>query len=128
MTTTDVDGGYSFTDVVAGTYVVRVNTNVSSIDASLSANPTYDEDDGTAVPDHETSVTVSVGDEYVSADFGYNYASVAETNTPESVGTPLGAIGDRIWSTSERPTDERLRHRGTMLVRRCRVRRRVVLL
>lgn len=93
-TTTDANGGYIFTDVVPGTYeVVVVNT---TLPAGLSANPTYNEDTGTTAPDDTTAVTVAAGAEHLTADFGYNYASVADVTTPDTSAT--GAIGDRIWS------------------------------
>ena len=87
---TDSEGNYLFTDVVPGSYTVAV---VSGLPAGLSANPTYDEDGiGTA---NTTSVTVSAGQEYVTADFGYNWTSVTDVNNP-GPGT-TGAIGDRVW-------------------------------
>ncbi|MBN1811400.1 MAG: carboxypeptidase regulatory-like domain-containing protein [Anaerolineae bacterium] len=93
-TTTDADGGYLFDGVVIGTYTVVVKT--STMPAGLAANPTYDEDDGTINPDSETSVTLTTdGEEHMTADFGYNWASPTETNNP-GVGA-TGAIGDRVW-------------------------------
>ena len=87
---TDSEGNYLFTDVAPGNYTVAV---VSGLPAGLSANPTYDEDGiGTA---NTTAVTVSAGQEYVTADFGYNWTSVTDVNNPGPGAT--GAIGDRVW-------------------------------
>ena len=95
-TETDANGGYLFNELVTDTYIVRISTG--SLPPSLAPNPTYDEDSGTTSPDSQTAVSLSPGDEHLSADFGYNHASVVETNDPSSATTPLGAIGDRIWS------------------------------
>ena len=93
-TTTDANGGYLFDDVVIGTYTVTVKT--STMPSGLAANPTYDEDDGTTGPDGETVVTLTTaGEEHMTADFGYNWASPTDTNTPG--GSATGAIGDRVW-------------------------------
>ena len=90
-TTTDTNGGYLFTDVPAGTYTVTVNT--SSMPVGLATNPTFDED-GIGTP-HTSEVTVTDGEEHLTADFGYNWSSPSETDTPNSSAT--GAIGDRVW-------------------------------
>jgi uncharacterized repeat protein (TIGR01451 family) len=93
-TTTDANGGYLFDDVVIGTYTVTAKT--LTMPSGLAANPTYDEDDGTTSPDSETVVTLTTADEErMTADFGYNWASPTDTNTP-GVGA-TGAIGDRVW-------------------------------
>ena len=111
-TVTDSNGFYLFTGVAAGTYNVTVDTGIvsgsppsgllgSSLSTSLAANPTYNEDTGTTSPDHTTSVTVAVGAMHDTADFGYHFASAAETNDPGSVGTPLGALGHRVWNDAD---------------------------
>jgi uncharacterized repeat protein (TIGR01451 family) len=93
-TATDAHGGYLFDDVVIGTYTVTVKT--ATMPSGLAANPTYDEDDGTTSPDSETVVTLTAaGEEHMTADFGYNWASPSDTNAP-GVGA-TGAIGDRVW-------------------------------
>ena len=58
---------------------------------------TYDED-GTGTP-HVSTVNLSPGEEHLSSDFGYNYSSPDETNTPGPDAT--GAIGDRIWNDAD---------------------------
>jgi hypothetical protein len=75
-TTTSGDGNYSFNDLVAGTYTVRI------VAASLPAGvvQTYDIDGtGTA---HQATVTLTAGNSRSDVDFGYR-------------GT--ASIGDRIW-------------------------------
>jgi len=92
-TTTDADGGYLFDDLPLGVYTVVIQTG--SLPGGLAANPTYDEDSGTTSPDHQTVVSLSSGEEHLTADFGYNWSSPAETDDP-GVGA-TGAIGDRVW-------------------------------
>ncbi len=89
-TTTDTNGRYLFTNVISNTYTVVVNT--STLPAGLAANPTYDEDGG---GDSSSSATVTHGQEYNTADFGYNWVSPTDSSTPPMGAT--GAIGDRVW-------------------------------
>jgi uncharacterized repeat protein (TIGR01451 family) len=89
-TITDSDGGYLFTDVAPGDYTVTVDTN--SIPAGLR-NAIYDEDSGTSSPDSTTAVSLSPSEEYVTADFGYNWNTPTETDD----GTGTAALGDRLW-------------------------------
>ncbi len=94
-TYSDTNGRYVFTNVPPSDgsgYTVTVDT--STLPAGLAANPTYDED-GTGTP-HITNVLLGSGLEYTTADFGYNWASTSETNSPASAST--GMIGDRVWS------------------------------
>jgi protocatechuate 3,4-dioxygenase beta subunit len=89
-TTTDSNGNYLFTDLLPGSYTVRIDT--SSMPAGLAANPTYDEDGiGTA---HESAVLLA-GQAHTTADFGYNWVSPTNSSDPALGAT--GAIGDRIW-------------------------------
>ncbi len=92
-TITDTNGGYIFKGVTAGTYTVSVLSNVPT-----GLNPTYDENSATSSPDMSTSVTL-VGKEYLSADFGYNWVPISDTNTPTMTST--GALGDRIWNDAD---------------------------
>ena len=85
---TGVNGGYLFTDLLPGAYVVRVET--ISLAAGLAANQTLDPD---ATTDHETSVTLTAGQKVMTADFGYNWASINDVMN----NTGTGAIGDRLW-------------------------------
>ncbi len=95
-TVTDADGGYRFTGVPAGSYTVELVT------ASLATGllPIADEDDpasgGGAATPHASAVTVVGGAEHLSADFGYNWVSYADTTDPNLGAT--GAIGDRVWN------------------------------
>lgn len=89
-TYTDANGNYIFKDVPVGTYQVQVVP-----DSGLYA--TYDENGIDTL--NITSVTVTYNAEHTSADFGYNWASACETNTPGDTSclNPTGAIGDRVW-------------------------------
>ncbi len=91
---TDANGGYLFTAVPILDYVVAIDTD--TVPSNLVSNPTYDEDDGTISPDHETLVSLTkIEEEYLTADFGYNWNNSPETETPPPGTT--GSIGDRIW-------------------------------
>ncbi len=90
-TTTDANGGYIFTDLPADTYTVTVLSGLP-----IGAVPTYDENGGT---DQTTTVTVANGDEHMTADFGYNYTPVADTDAPTMTAT--GALGDRVWNDAD---------------------------
>ena len=90
-TTTDAEGRYLFTGLPAASYVVRVNT--SSLPSGLAANQTFDPD---STSNHETLVSLSAGGEVFTADFGYNWSSIGDTDTPPQ-SSSVGAIGDRVW-------------------------------
>ncbi|MGH1505186.1 MAG: SdrD B-like domain-containing protein, partial [Acidimicrobiales bacterium] len=75
--TTDLSGNYSFTDLPAASYSVRVDVS------TLPADTTTQTGDPDATLDDTTSVTLDHGDNVATADFGYQ---------------PLGTIGDRVWS------------------------------
>ncbi len=85
-TYTDTNGGYLFPDRMIGTYYVKVTPPASLIQ-------TYDENG--ALDNTSQVVLTAFGQEYVTADFGYNWSTTTETNTPTSDST--GAIGDRVW-------------------------------
>ena len=53
-------------------------------------NQTYDENGGL---NNYSTVVLNTGQEYMTADFGYNWSTPAETNG----NTGNGAIGDRVW-------------------------------
>jgi len=92
VTYTDANGRYLFKNVPpsnASGYTITVDT--ATLPAGLRANPTYDEN-GIGTP-HTTTVVIRSGVEYVTADFGYNWATPNQTNN----NTGLGAIGDRVW-------------------------------
>ena len=96
--TTDAYGGYLFKAVPILDYIVAIDT--STVPANLVSNPTYDEDSGTVAPDHQTVVILTQAEEeYLTADFGYNWNESPETETPPP-GT-AGSIGDRVWIDSD---------------------------
>jgi protocatechuate 3,4-dioxygenase beta subunit len=83
-TTTSADGSYLFTNVNPGTYFVVVSQ-------PTGFTPTGDPDGCSGAPltcvtPNVTSVTVSGGDEYLTADFGY-----------QNLAGASGTIGDTIW-------------------------------
>jgi uncharacterized repeat protein (TIGR01451 family) len=91
-TVTDSEGRYRFSGVAAGTYTLAV---INGLPAGLAANPTYDEDGvGTA---NTSAATITPGQEYVTADFGYNWAATTDVNTLTPPLGATGAIGDRLW-------------------------------
>lgn len=96
-TLTDSSGGYLFTGLMPNTYVVKVDT--TSMEPGLAENPTGDPD---GLFDNQTSATVVAGQEFLTADFGYNWSSPCETDTPGTgdCPQPTGAIGDRLWIDS----------------------------
>ena len=87
---TDALGGYIFQNVKQGQYSISVLSNVP-----VGLVPIYDEDDGTTNPDMSIAVSLNAN-EYMTANFGYNYASKNHTDNPTTFNEP-GAIGDRIW-------------------------------
>ena len=91
-TFTDANGGYLFVNLSPGSYVVKVATSgTGALATGLAANPTYDFDG--IVSAHTAAVTVSAGQEFVAADFGYNWSTTPDVSN----NTGTGAIGDRLW-------------------------------
>lgn len=88
---TDADGGYLFTGLNAGSFTVVIQSGLPTGMVAV-----YDEDGMTASPDGSTAVTIAEGAEYMTADFGYNFTSVSDTDLPDMTDT--GAFGDRIWN------------------------------
>ncbi len=89
-TTTDANGEYLFDNLVGGPYTVRV------VDESIPPGLNNQTGDPDSTLDDETTVTLNSGEQIDTADFGYNYASSGDTDSPLSGA--LGAIGDRIWN------------------------------
>ena len=85
---TDADGNYTFTGLAAGDYVIRVDSTGPDLNgAAQTADPDNDGlpcSDGAKNEDcdHSTGVTLSLGRNFIGADFGYE---------------PTSAIGDTIW-------------------------------
>ncbi len=84
-TTTAGDGNYSFTELAAGTYSVRIVT--STLPAGLA--PTFDLD-GTGTP-HIATADLGPGENRTDVDFGYR-------------GT--ASIGDRVWQDTDGGGDQ----------------------
>ncbi|MCA9924616.1 MAG: carboxypeptidase regulatory-like domain-containing protein, partial [Anaerolineales bacterium] len=95
-TTTDVDGGYLFGDLTAGTYTVTIPALNGSPGNALegmaqSTNPVLPGADfGNQTLPYQ--VTIAAGDENLTADFGY-------VPNPDDVNnnTNNAALGDRVW-------------------------------
>jgi len=80
--TTSGDGNYSFTNLTAGTYSVRV------VSSTLPAGfvPTYDLD-GTGTP-HIATFTLGAGQNRTDVNFGYR-------------NPPTLSVGDRVWNDAD---------------------------
>jgi uncharacterized repeat protein (TIGR01451 family) len=85
-TVTGTDGGYLFPDLPPGQYTVTVTP-------TTGLNQTADPD---ATVNNSTVVTLALGQEAMTADFGYNWVPKTDASNPGSTAT--GAIGDRIWN------------------------------
>ncbi|MEL6988846.1 MAG: SdrD B-like domain-containing protein, partial [Bacteroidota bacterium] len=71
--TTDANGAYLFENLPPGDYTVTTTP-------PAGYDPTYDENSGTTSPDNTTDVTIGIGDEHLTADFGYQgTASLGDT-------------------------------------------------
>ncbi|MCI5222783.1 MAG: hypothetical protein D3924_08965, partial [Candidatus Electrothrix sp. AR4] len=92
---TDSNGNYLIKNLSSGTHDVTVKPDTLPAGLELI----FDEDSDTTSPDGTTSATVSAGGVYLTADFGYNWVSKADTDTPAAGAT--GAIGDRIWNDAD---------------------------
>ena len=87
--TTDPNGGYTFTGVEPGTYTIQVDASTLPDGIIQTTNPTNTGGDlGNQTQPY--SVTVTYGEENLTADFGYNWGDVTGT-------TNIGAIGDKVW-------------------------------
>ncbi len=93
-TITDANGGYVFANIPTAQYQVTVDT--ATLPAGLAANPTWDEDSGTVNPDHQTTASLTIDEEHMTADFGYSWNSPGDINNPPAGA--LAAIGDQVWN------------------------------
>jgi len=77
VTTTDVNGNYSFDNLIPGDYTITVDP--LTVPGNSGTNPSFDNDGGN---DHTSDVTLGVDENNLDQDFGY-----------------LGAasLGDRVW-------------------------------
>jgi len=89
-TWTDAEGRYIFTNLPAGNYQVTVDT--STLAGGLAANPTFDLN-GIGTP-HTATLSLTAGQTFTQADFGYNWAATTDVDN----GTGTGAIAGTIWS------------------------------
>ena len=104
-TTTDSNGGYLFDNLPAGTYTVTVSADNSVPNGALdglnytTSNSNSGGDFGNQDP---TGYPVTIGEseplENLTADFGYNYNTASETDSPAG---DTAAIGDSIWIDSD---------------------------
>jgi uncharacterized repeat protein (TIGR01451 family) len=111
-TYTDSDGKYLFPDLPAATYFVDV------VEATLPAGLTQttdftnstDNDATTATGDGDFGnkdqsvgngyqIALGLGEENLTADFGYNFNPTDDVNNP--TGSPVAALGDRVWIDSD---------------------------
>ena len=93
-TITDANGGYLFTDVATG-----VARTVSVVPATLGLGLIHQTGDPDASIDNANTVTLTPGQEYLAADFGYNFVSSGDSTAPGISSS--GAIGDRIWNDAD---------------------------
>ena len=91
-TITDADGGYIFKSLPTDDYTVKIGAGIPT-----GLNLVFDEDSGMNSPDGEVLATIPNDGEYVTADFGYNWVTKAETDAPTTM-TATGALGDRVWN------------------------------
>jgi hypothetical protein len=100
-TVTDAAGGYLFSGLLPGLYFVDVfdgtDATPNTLPAGLtqttpSTNPNSDFGNQNHSGDGY-SVTLGVGGENLTADFGYNYNPTPDVNG----NTGTAAIGDRVW-------------------------------
>ncbi|MGB5685984.1 MAG: SdrD B-like domain-containing protein, partial [Candidatus Electrothrix sp.] len=94
---TDSNGNYLLKGVAPGTHTVLVKSD--TLPAGLAANPTDDEDGASTPHQIVTTHPLSAGENYLTADFGYNWVSPVDTDNPSAGAT--GAIGDRIWNDAD---------------------------
>lgn len=97
--TTNGNGGYSFTGLAAGCYLVRVNLpggyQFSPKAQGTNGNLDSDINIGNATSD---AINLAAGQNLTNIDAGINQP-VAPTATPTNTPAPqLGSIGDRVWN------------------------------
>ncbi len=99
-TTTDANGEYIFTALNAADYSVTVDT--TTLPAGLAASQTGDPDESGACvtcDSTDSAISLTAGQEYLAADFGYNWVSSSDAGSPGSGAT--GALGDYIWNDTD---------------------------
>ena len=97
QTVTDADGKYLFPSLPAGTYTVKVNgTNFvagGSLDGFTQTTLVPGDADFGNKDDAAYVIALALGDENLTADFGYNVNTDNEVNN----NTGNAAVGDRVW-------------------------------
>ena len=101
-TYTDANGGYLFPDLTPGVYEVQVpatgNTGAGEALEGMTQTPiTGGVGDFGNKDDAGYRITLSPGEENLTADFGYNHNSDNQVNN----NTGTAAIGDRVWIDSD---------------------------
>ncbi len=97
---TDSNGNYLFTGLAAGTYFVRVTSGITSGLTQTTIYPNanvdlFNQDQSTGTNDYGYQVTLSAGQDNLTADFGYNWNPTADVNSGTQNAT--AALGDRVW-------------------------------
>ncbi|MEM6699549.1 MAG: SdrD B-like domain-containing protein, partial [Bacteroidota bacterium] len=114
-TFTDANGQYLFPDLGAGDYFVDVDETtipdgMTQTDGAFLNTNSVDGDDADTVnddgdlgnKDHSGNgypITLDVGEENLTADFGYNHNPTDNVNNP--MGSPNAALGDKVWIDSD---------------------------
>ncbi len=98
-TYTDANGNYLFKDLPAGSYFVQVLSG--SVPTGLSQTTTYPNNGADLFNQNQSSgngyaVTLSAGQENLTADFGYNWNPTSDVTTGGAVNA-TAALGDRVW-------------------------------
>lgn len=98
-TYTDANGNYLFKDLPAGSYFVQVLN--SSVPTGLSQTTTYPNNGADLFNQNQSSgngysVTLSAGQENLTADFGYNWNPTSDVTTGGAANA-TAALGDRVW-------------------------------
>ena len=96
---TDANGNYLFKDLPAATYYVQVLS--SSVPTGLSQTTTYPNNGADLFNQNQSSgngyqVTLSAGQENLTADFGFNWNPTTDVTTGGAANA-TAALGDRVW-------------------------------
>lgn len=98
-TVTDANGNYLFKDLAAGSYFVQVLG--SSIPSGMTQTTTYPNSGADLFNQNQSSgngygVTLSAGQDNLTADFGYNWNPTTDV-TGGGAANASAALGDRVW-------------------------------
>ena len=102
-TVTDGQGGYLFDELPAGDYFVDIDETTLSAGMTQTTPSTLAGADLGNQDHGGDGYAVTVGGsepwENLTADFGYNHNPDTDVNNPS--GTPVAALGDRVWIDSD---------------------------